>query len=237
MVNKLYQQADGVEMVRNLAVGAAAILYLCAPAFAADMDPVEAEQLPEYVPSEVARGWYLRGEATYVASDPIYDFTLLGEDAKNNRFGGGLGVGYRFNDWVRADLTGNFVASDSYDFDNGAVSISANHEMWSGLLTGYVDLGTFAGITPYVGAGAGVLYSRDDFSTNLAALDLDESQTEFAFSLNAGFGYRITDKMTADIGYQFLASPDTQYFDSDTLAIENGVKLHQIKVGLRFDLY
>ncbi|RFC67993.1 MULTISPECIES: outer membrane protein [Mesorhizobium] len=224
-------------MVRNLAVGAVALLYLCAPGFAADMDPVEAEQLPEYVPSEAAKGWYLRGDATYAASDSVYDFTLLGEDTNNNRFGGGLGLGYRFNDWIRADLTGNFVASDSYDFDNGAVSISANHEMWSGLLTGYVDLGTFAGITPYLGAGAGVLYSRDDFSTNLAALDLDESQTKFAFSLTAGFGYRITDKMTADIGYQFLASPNTQYLNTEKLAIEDGVKLHQIKVGLRFDLY
>ncbi|MGC4026191.1 MAG: porin family protein [Mesorhizobium sp.] len=224
-------------MVRKLAVVAMALLYLGAPVYAADMDPAEAEQLPEYVPSETAKGWYLRGDATYVASDPLYDFTLLGEDTKNNQFGGGLGVGYRFNDWVRADLTGNFIASDSYDFDNGVVSISANHEIWSGLLTGYVDLGTFAGFTPYVGAGAGVLYTRDDFSTNLATLDLDESQTEFAFSLNAGFGYRISDRLTADIGYQFLSSPNTQYLDTDTLSIDEGVQVHQIKVGLRFDLY
>jgi len=224
-------------MVWNLAVAMIALIYLGAPSFAADMDPAEAEQLPEYVPSEAAKGWYVRGDVSYVASDPVHDFTLLGEGTKNNRFGGGLGVGYRFNDWVRADVTANFVASDSYDFDNGAVSISADHEMWSGLLTGYFDLGTFAGFTPYVGAGAGILYSHDEFSTNLAALALDDSQTEFALSLNAGFGYRISDRLTADIGYQFLSSPSTQYLDTDTLSIDDGVKLHQIKVGLRFDLY
>jgi len=224
----------GLVMVRKLAIAVIALICLNANAFSADMDPAEAEQLPEYVPSEAAKEWYLRGDVTYAAGHPVYDFTLLGEATENNRFGGGLGVGYRFNDWLRADLTANFVASDSYDFANGAGSISADHEMWSGLLTGYVELGTFAGFTPYVGAGAGILHSRDEFSTSLAALD--ENQTEFAFSLNAGFGYRLSDKLTADIGYQFLSSPSTQYLDTDTLAIEEGIRQHQIKVGLRFDL-
>jgi len=34
---------------------------------------------------------------------------------------------------------------------------------WNGTLNGYVDLGTYAGFTPYVGAGVGLIYTRTNF--------------------------------------------------------------------------
>lgn len=215
----------------------AALLWLFAPARAADADVSTAEEIPEYVPSEPAKGWYLRGDVTYLVNDPVYDFTLLGEETRAVRFGGGVGVGYRFNDWFRADLTVAYAGGERYDYDDGTVSLSARHDMWSGLVSGYADLGTFAGFTPYAGIGVGVLHSRDDFATNIAALDFEDSQTEFAYALDAGIGYRMTDRLTLDVGYRFLASPQMQYLDTGTLTLDRGLKQHQVKVGLRYDLW
>jgi opacity protein-like surface antigen len=39
-------------------------------------------------------------------------------------------------------------------------SISVDNAMYLGMLNGYVDLGTFAGFTPYIGAGVGLAYTK-----------------------------------------------------------------------------
>lgn len=100
----------------------------------------------------------------------------------------GLGAGYQFNSWFRGDLTLDYrntlrASARSANFDcvtdvvgvnNGAgtpVGISAiNGECYSQqkarfqrtslLANAYLDLGNWSGITPYVGAGAGVTYGR-----------------------------------------------------------------------------
>jgi len=99
-------------------------------------------------------------------------------------FAGDLGFGYRFNNFLRADTTWTYWRNPSrtrsfavvcpyslqgvttaagvaagylYDATNtcaGTTSLNANNSTF--LATGYVDLGTYGGFTPYVGAGAGV---------------------------------------------------------------------------------
>ncbi|MBX3597520.1 MAG: porin family protein [Rhizobiaceae bacterium] len=218
-------------MALKFLASAVALMCLCASGFAADMDAAEADAIPEYTPTVQAKGWYLRGDVSYLADKPVYDFPLFGREPENTRFGAGAGVGYRFNEWLRADLTANFVASDSLDQGAG----SAKNTIWTGFATGYVDLGTFVGLTPYVGAGVGVMHSRDELRADLS-FETPETQTEFAYSLNAGIGYQISDRTTFDVGYQFLASPNTEYIDPDTFGSRNGVKMHQIKFGLRYEL-
>lgn len=220
---------------------AAALLPL-APALAADYEPpIYVEQAPEYTPVEVGSGWYLRGNVGYNVGDPVYDFTLLGEKAEHNRFSGGIGVGYHFNDWLRSDATISYLGGDKYKFDDGIDALNASHRMWSGLVNGYVDLGTYAGFTPYVGAGLGVLHSRHalsvDSSTAAVWLDATDKQYEFAYALHAGGSYKVSNNVSVDIGYQYLSSPSTKYFNGNTLTMDEGVDQHQVKVGLRYDLW
>ncbi|MHA6642972.1 outer membrane protein [Mesorhizobium sp. A623] len=221
-----------------LALGAAALTPL-APALAADYDPpIYVDQAPEYQPVEVGSGWYLRGDVGYSFGDPVYDFELLGEETKHQRFTGGLGVGYHFDDWLRGDVTLNYLGGDTYDLSNVG---SASHTMWSGLVNGYVDLGTYAGLTPYVGGGVGVLFSQHKIDVNAPAVglivDYDDKQQKFAYALNAGASYKVSDNVSVDIGYQFLSSPSAEYLDTDSFEIKKGIDLHQVKVGLRYDLW
>src|ERR1700722_11337762 len=150
-------------------------------AYAADLDlppppPVEA---PPPAPI-VGGGWYLRGDVgvgianvNNVRSSFDADFaTGVIADQFNSQSVGdaaiiGFGAGYQFNQWLRFDATGEYrsaanyhviesavfscfgVTTRCYDNDQGAVSSAVF------LANGYVDIGTWWGVTPFVGAGVG----------------------------------------------------------------------------------
>lgn len=80
------------------------------------------------------------------------------------------------------------------------------------LANGYFDLGTWYGLTPYVGAGIGAavyqvagvkdtgLYPVYDGSFGFAQ---NHTGTNFAWALMAGASYSLTDNLKLDIGYRY----------------------------------
>ncbi|MBA3448215.1 MAG: porin family protein, partial [Pseudaminobacter sp.] len=151
-----------------------------AQAIAADYDPpIFVEEAAEYVPVEVGSGWYLRGDVGYILStemgdvsyrtfDPItatYGDASFDEVDLDGDFTWGGGFGYRYNDWIRGDLTvdgfrARFDGSTSSATPCSADPIFAGTSCRSEdgtsvsaislMANGYVDLGTYVGITPYV---------------------------------------------------------------------------------------
>ncbi|WEX10006.1 outer membrane beta-barrel protein [Chelativorans sp. AA-79] len=222
-------------------IASTVVLGTAVTGHAADYEPPIVIDEAPLVPVEVGSGWYLRGDVTYAANESAYDADLFGDEADNNRFGGSIGFGYHFTDLLRADVSLAYISSDEFDYDDGVVSISADHRVLGAMVNGYLDLGTFVGFTPYVGAGAGILYSMHEISASSAALgaaaEAVDRQYEFAYSLNAGVSYQITKNMSLDVGYQFLSSPGTKYVDVDAGTVEEGLDYHQVKVGLRYDLW
>ena len=75
----------------------------------------------------------------------------------------GLGVGYKVNNWFRADVTGEyrgnsqFLGTDRITFVGGigTDTYHATKNEWVVLANAYVDLGTWWCITPFIGAGVG----------------------------------------------------------------------------------
>jgi opacity protein-like surface antigen len=210
----------------------AALAFAVTPSLAADYDPpIFIEEAPEYVPVEIGSGWYLRGDVSYDLSSRPYDVSINGVAVDNYRFGGGVGFGYHFTDELRADLTVSYLGKDS--LSSGANELSQT--MWSGLVSGYYDIATIVGITPYVGAGIGATYAKQE--VNLTSGTFDSSDYEFAYALMAGASYKVTDNVSIDAGYQFLHTPDMRYYDVDTDTVRKGDKKHLIRVGLRYDLW
>src|SRR5882724_2127739 len=155
-----------------VAAGAAALLS--SVAFAADM-PIM--QSPMYAPAPVDDfgGWYLRGDIGFsnqrVKKLDWFSYPTLLSLNQNTGFDTagifGIGIGYQFNNWFRADVTGQyrgrssftgldvvtgtgpfagFVGTDNYTATKSEVLFLAN---------AYVDLGTWWCITPFIGAGVG----------------------------------------------------------------------------------
>ena len=147
-----------------------------------------------------------------------------------------LGVGYQFNSWFRVDVTGEYrggshfqslyVINDAANFDTGnPTQISdfyrANISSWVGLVNGYIDLGKWYGITPYVGAGVGIarntLFGMTDqgivtydstangvVSGPSGGYFADGSRTNFAWALMAGLAFDVTQNLKLELGYRYL---------------------------------
>ncbi len=113
------------------------------------------------------------------------------------------------------------------------------------MFNGYKDLGSFGGITPYVGAGVGVAYNKMgdvSFTGNPFLTNTIEggSRLSLAWSLMAGVGYQISDRAILDLGYRYMDYGKAESGRIDSAgAINPAVKIndfaaHEFKVGLRY---
>src|SRR5882724_3741783 len=155
-----------------IAAGAASLLS--SMALAADLP-----YTPQYVPPvEEFGGWYLRGDIGFSnqsvknirLSDPARYQGLLSFNETTAFDTAGtfqVGVGYQFNNWLRADITGqyrgkaNFKGTDLLTFPvgnqvaSGIDNYNASKSELLFLANAYVDLGTWWSVTPFIGAGVG----------------------------------------------------------------------------------
>lgn len=263
-----------------------AVLALAAtPAFAFDMPPpVEA---PEYTGTIAGvGGWYIRGDLGYNAAidpgkpawedyrkstgtyEPIgFDSARLGGD-----FNLAAGAGYQFNDYFRTDLTLDYFKAD-FDGKSMKSTRCSGAQLAStrcgyshtdsmaalGLLANaYVDLGTVWGLTPYVGAGAGMTNidwkgmttskycsgSNCDRSVKYADEETPGAESwRFTYALMAGISYDVAAHTKIDLGYRYarIAGGDMgEYSLGDQKAgaknprsKDDGISRHEIRAGLR----
>ncbi|GLS39648.1 hypothetical protein GCM10010869_52450 [Mesorhizobium tianshanense] len=228
-------------------------------ALAADYDPpIYVDQAPDYVPVEVGSGWYLRGDVAYLPEKSFrnvdFAFNPASYDENEDPVFASIGFGYHLNDYLRAEVNLGYLPGNKIgvSYDDGTIAASGNlkNYAWSGIVNGYVDLGTYVGITPYIGAGAGILQSKRSLSasyfsddgddTNDFVLHDNKTQYSFAYTLNAGLAYKLSKNISVDLGYQYFSAPDAEYAtaeDLDSYPIRKGISNHQVKVGLRYDLW
>jgi opacity protein-like surface antigen len=248
---------------------AAAVMAVLAPQVskAADMlAPLPAPVIEEF------GGWYLRGDIgmTNQRLKNIYHpqmdtpdtFTWLDKGGFDSGVMVGLGFGYRHNSWFRWDLTGeyrgktDFSALDSYT-DGSCPADPApctndyrgKKSEWLFLANAYLDLGTWKGFTPFVGAGIGT--SRNTIShfrdTNVIAggggYAGEGSKWDFAWALHAGFAYDVTPNFSIELAYRYLDLGDgrtgTLYnLDGTCTACRpvefRGITSHDVKLGMRW---
>jgi opacity protein-like surface antigen len=244
---------------------AAIVLVPMTPVLAADYDPpIYVDQAPDYAPVEVGSGWYLRGDVAYLPTKSFtnedFAFTPASFDENEDPVFASIGFGYHFNDYLRADLNlgylpGNTISvgyDDTATAPAGTATVASgnlSNYAFSGMLNGYVDLGTYVGITPYLGAGIGIVQSKRKLSasytdeadpTNDFVLHDDKTQYSLAYTLNAGLAYQVSKNVSIDLGYQYFSAPSAEYVTAESLTsypIQKGISNHQVKLGLRYDLW
>ncbi|MEH2529387.1 opacity protein-like surface antigen [Bradyrhizobium sp. AZCC 1588] len=219
-------------------IAAGAATLLSSAAFAADM----AIAPPPYAPAPVVEdfgGWYLRGDIGFSNQrvdrlNNALDATLTSSVQTNNFTTAGifgLGVGYKVNNWFRADVTGEyrgnsqFFGTDriTYVGGVGTDTYHATKNEWVVLANAYVDLGTWWCITPFIGAGVGgarvAINGFTDQSINsnpfppgpaLAGLAHGDSfaKWNFAWAVHAGLAYQVTPNFTVELAYRYLDMGD-----------------------------
>lgn len=254
-----------MKLILRMALVAFALAPLT-PVHAADYDPpIYVDQAPDYVPVEVGSGWYLRGDVSYLAQksfkDQDFAFTPASFSDKEDPIFASIGFGYHFNDYLRADLNIGYLPGNKIGvgYDDSAIvtpptlstvaSASLKNYAFSGMLNGYVDLGTYVGITPYLGAGIGVVRSTRKLSasyidnndpTSLLTQQDDKTKYSLAYTLDAGLAYQVSKNVSVDLGYQYFSAPDAEYVTAESLTsfpVKKGISNHQVKLGLRYDLW
>src|ERR1700712_5384469 len=221
-----------------IAAGAATLLSQAA--LAADMAIAPPPQM--YAPPPVVEdcgGWYLRGDIGFSNQrvDRLNNVLDAGNTSsvQNLNFNTagiyGLGVGYRVNNWFRADVTGEyrgnsqFFGTDriTYPGGVGTDSYHATKNEWVVLANAYVDLGTWWCVTPFIGAGVGGArvaingFTDQGIASNpiqpgpaLAGLAYGDnvSKWNLAWALHAGLAYRVTPNFTVELAYRYLDMGD-----------------------------
>ncbi|MCQ0986776.1 outer membrane protein [Jiella marina] len=232
------------------------------------------QDVPEVVPVEIGTGWYLRGDVGYsFKSDAPSDFTLQFDDgtAITDLFRGSydgleidaaptfsIGAGYKFNEFLRADATVGYWTADVSDANFAAANTTIGGDVtaWEVMGNAYVDLGTYAGFTPYVGAGAGAVQVSYDNNCILAGsdcsdnfdVDLGNSDSwRFAYSLMAGLSYDVSKNLKLDVGYRYtdvdggtrsnVTVVDTSGASLTVDGEDDGFKRHTIQAGIRYSLW
>ena len=188
---------------------------------------------------------------------------------------GSLGGGYQFTNKFRADAVVDFhqpIQSSTQGVGRGCITgtagvgptpyqaevaytttctptLKATLKSYDALVNGYFDLGTWASVTPYVGAGIGISFGHAQASSqyyqgNNAAYQIsyidainsatysqnwDRSQSKqyynLAFALMAGISYDIYDHTKLDIGYRYLHLGQI---------LGSNVTTQEVRAGLRY---
>lgn len=213
--------------IQTALIAGIAVAAIVAPAQAADMP---APMFFKAAPVQEFSGWYLRGDIGMTnqkvksIDNVLFDPTV---QVVHKEFESGMlfgaGLGYKFNDWFRVDVTGEYRGkTDFRGFDfypGGANDYYGNKSEWLFLANAYVDLGTWWNITPFVGAGIG--YSQNTISNfrdvnvpvNGIAYANNHSQWEMAWALHAGLAYKINKNFTAELSYRYVNLGDFQSGD------------------------
>jgi opacity protein-like surface antigen len=232
-------------------VAAGAASLLSSAAFAADMPSIMPP--PQYYapPAQDFGGWYLRGDIGF--SNQKVDrlnnaldatTTTSVQDLSFNTAGiFGAGVGYQFNHWFRADITGeyrgnsDFSGTDQITYPGGVGTdvYHATKSEWVALANAYVDLGTWWCITPFVGAGVGAArvsianFTDQGIANNgggaLPGLALADNVAKWnlAWALHAGVAYKVNPNFTVELAYRYLNMGDGMTGDLRTFDGTNNV--------------
>jgi len=145
----------------------------------------------------------------YLRADAGWSFLNWSGGDDDSNFVAGGGIGYRFSENVRADVTADW---------SGDYKVAPGAEISTTAVLGnlYFDWANSSMFTPYVGVGAG--YGWVDGSGG--AVD----DNGFAVGAAAGVSVDLTNNLALDAGYRFrdimISGPDS--------------KEHQVTMGLRF---
>lgn len=239
------------------------IVTVALPAHATDL--VDA---PEITTASIQpdSGWYARVDMAHSLANDGKGARVLGVGgevgggylSESEDFSGGAGIGYRFSDILRVDVTARY---GSYD-----VGGAADSEAFCGVgcrldMAGrrdivdldanlYADLGTIMGVTPYVGAGIGASHiSYESVAATLCGGGICSEATDIAgrdgwrasYSLMAGAAYALSNTILLDAGYRYTHTVDGDAFEAgfpggDLLVQDKGADRHLVTVGLRFRL-
>lgn len=249
-------------MSRARVAAALASFLVVTVAAAADRPPLRPAVEPEAeaVLPAIGAGWYLRVDAGAVAYGTVKDVphgvgnTVLDRAELADNWSVGLGAGYRLASWLRVDVTADhrvgarfWGLSSASRYRDGYSHDTAEVESTTYLANAYLDLGTWYGLTPYLGAGVGLAHNTMHRYAGQKVYFARPDQPDpdplprgdhfnLAYALMAGVGVDMGYGIVLEGGYRYvnLGSARTGL---DAYGIGTRIKdmeAHEARLGLRW---
>ena len=252
---------------------AGALAFALAPVAGRAADLPEPPLLEPAAPVEFGSAWYIRGDVGYKSyrnpkasyRDSVYQAEGIA-NFKGEKLGDaaviGGGVGYKFNDHFRSDLTLDYETKAKFKGDIACIDVvgcggrdSKNKgkiDAWTVFLNGYFDLVTIGGFTPYVGGGVGFarvglndydyIDPRKNPKKDVYGSYAGDKDWNFAWNLQAGASYQLTDNLLLDANYRFVDLGDVKTKSikkspsGDAKVKIDDLQAHEVRVGFRYML-
>lgn len=201
-------------------------LILLAAAAALVVSPAMAQQ-------QSAPGWYATLSGAWLVPRD-YDGSGAFDEVKTyNGYGLFAGAGYRYGNGFRAEAElgyGNVENDRVTRTGIGTMEVGGDIDMYS--LTGavYYDLPVDFVVTPFVGAGAGIVHQRNSrpaASIGGATLPAGDDSTDLTAFGEIGLNYQLSPAMVLVPSYRYQWINDGQHGLDDT-------GMHVAKLGLRY---
>jgi opacity protein-like surface antigen len=194
---------------------------------------------PAYVPPAPASGWSYSG--WYLRGDLGSGWGMLGDvdvggtpttgDKLKSSVTAGAGVGLKTS-FVRVDLTADYWFPAKYTGTLVAPNdITAKIQSINLLANGYLDLGTWYGLTPYVGAGAGAAIVK--VTDVQGAASASDSRWNFAWAGMAGIAWTVAPNIQLDFGYRYLNVGKAESGGAAPVTFDR-VAAHEVRLGVRW---
>jgi OmpA-OmpF porin, OOP family len=139
--------------------------------------------------------WYVRADAGASFQGQVNGTPKAKADTG---WTGDIAVGRQFNSNFRAE--GQIVYSDS-----DRKSVDGKIKLLAGLANAYYDFDTGTKLRPFIGAGVGLGQVKLDGGSAI-----EDDDTGFAYQLQTGIAYPITDRIFAQVGYRYLGVADVK---------------------------
>ena len=178
-------------------------------------------------------GWYGRGDVQYgfagkLDHDPVTEDlagTLGGSSDADEMLGGQLGLGYDFDNGFRLEGVLGYRGGEldvPSDFAPGVTGVASdphgNLQIADFMLNGIYDFNRAGKIQPYAGLGIGAARLNAKASNinvgsvgNWAAANgFSDTDTTLAYQGLLGLGYKVSDRLTLDVGYKYFVADDLE---------------------------
>ena len=199
-------------------------LSLSVGCFAGEMGAIAAEGF--YLQGMVDYNWFHYNHADTASFFGPQNIRAIGASI-DSQWGYGLGMGYRFNDYLRTGFTVQARYNVKFSVTDDAPETAKGHfDNYTFMLNAYLSHPDFSAMnfTPYLMGGVGAARNRN---TNIywplaVQTEFADKSTHFSWQAGVGALYALSDCWLIDINYTFVSlgevSNSGQY---DTIAANN----------------
>jgi opacity protein-like surface antigen len=106
-------------------------------------------------------------------------------------------------------------------------ALADDYTTLGGCLHANYDFNKEGALQPFVGAGVGVARVKVNGGP------YHDRDTDFAYQLKAGLGYRLSDKLTGELAYRYVGAPDLKFRNTPAEA-KGDFRTQAVSLGLRY---